>query len=556
MKRFEVQDILFAGFPSRTELLSLNLPSPSGSATKVNVWRNHNFESVQALMSPFLSFYSWPLEYNVSSYDDTLSFVDFNDADIELIWFDSSRLMNKITFPNVIEWLEDRFNQLRSKTKGPIIFASWFHDITHSNQIEALTKRLPAIYFANLKQLCEDEKVPLIDERTSGFSGTLLSSKAQIIAARALSCNWLPGSFLPPVKALALDLDNTLHEGILGEDGVEGVRLTDHHLELQKYLMHLRKTGIFLSLVSRNEKEDVEKLFHDRTDYPIKWDEFSVTEISWKDKAIAIQTIAEELRISTDSILFVDDNIGELASVSGQIKNIHTLYASKDASVTKRSIMNYPGLWRWKIQDDDAKRIQDLKANADRLSVSKISESVDEYFLNLGVTLTFKNNPLQQISRLADLCNKTNQFNLSLRRFNEVELVEKSKLSQSCITSVHLADRLSDSGVIAVIVVEKLDDTLEIQELCVSCRALGRHLENAIIFGSLQQMPIFRGCKKVNFSVAQGPRNQPAIRWLSEHLGSIEALLPGHYQLEAEQIYNYSKNFDNIKMLKDLNLNE
>jgi FkbH-like protein len=363
------------------------------------------------------------------------------------------------------------------------------------------------------------------------MTGTPLSSRAQVVLARTLTCKWLAGAALPPIKAIALDLDNTLHSGVLGEDGIDGVTLTEAHKKLQLFIKELQKRGIFIALVSRNEHADVEALFTRREDYPLRWDDFSAIEVSWGHKAEALQRIAKRLRISTDAILFVDDNPGELAAVTQQMATLQTLHADLCADLTRSSIEYYPGLWRWKQEADDSKRIMDLKANAEREAIASSHTDPAEYLRSLNVTLTHFWNARQQLGRLSDLCRKTNQFNLAIRRFSEAELSDRMNSHDACVASVQLSDRLSDSGIIAVIVAERSGSQLIVEEVCISCRAMGRQLEDDIILHALRQMPIWAGCKEVEFRVRNGERNQPALEWLNN------LFLKSNFKSKNEQSY-------------------
>jgi len=154
------------------------------------------------------------------------------------------------------------------------------------------------------------------------------------------------------------------------------------------------------------------------------------------------------------------------------------------------------------------------------LRESLLTEVTDpeEYLRNLQVALVFNNSPQEHLSRLADLCKKTNQFNLAMRRFSLSEITERYQSDNACIACVQLKDRLSDSGIIAVIVAERHGDLLVIEELCISCRALGRQLEDTIVLWTIRNMPQFKTCEQVAFRVQHGPRNQPAVGWLAGHL--------------------------------------
>lgn len=516
MRRYTAQASLFEARPSRINLLKLDLQTQScGEVAVVNVWRNHGFEPLQPLIANYSAFRSWPMSFRLSGYDDTFSFSGIQSASVELLWMDSRRLLENIAFPEWLDWLEDRLVTLRQLSSAPIVLATWLREEVQCQALRVRLEKFPAIYFADLKEACETVGVPLLDDRSATMAGTPLSSRAQVVLARTLTCKWLAGVALPPIKAVALDLDNTLHAGVLGEDGPEGVALTPDHKKLQLYVKDLQKRGIFIALVSRNEHRDVEALFTLRKDYPLRWEDFSAVEVSWGHKADALQRIAQKLRISTDAILFVDDNLGELAAVTQQLSRLQTLYADPCAELTRSSIEYYPGLWRWKEEEDDAKRILDLKASAERDFIALTHTDPAEYLRSLQVTLRYFRDVRSQLGRLSDLCRKTNQFNLSIRRFSEAELSDMMNRHDACVASVQLSDRLSDSGIIAVIVAERSGEKLFIEELCISCRAMGRSLENVIIIHALRQMPIWAGCTNVEFRVRHGERNQPALDWLT-----------------------------------------
>jgi FkbH-like protein len=539
MRLYDAQAVLFSPRVSRLALSQLQLPTAGDRRLRVNVWRNHAIEGLLPLAEPYCTFGGWQPDFRLGGYDDTLIFADRQEADAELLWLDSLRFLAHTSFADWSQWLEMRLRALRAATVAPIILATWCEGGDESEALQALSDGVPAVYFADMGAACTDADVPLLDPRSATLAGTPVGKAAQLVLARKLACHWLPATLFPPVKAVVLDLDQTLHGGVLGEDGVQRVQLTAGHAEFQRYLKSLQQRGIFLSLVSRNERADVEALFAQRPDYPLHWEDFSATEVSWGDKAASIARIAKTLRIAPDSILFVDDNPGELANVAMQLPQMHTIFAHSDASLTRRVVESYPGLWRWKVDRDDAKRIEDLRANAQRDALAEKLTTPGEYFRSLQVALFYRNNPQQQLTRLADLCNKTNQFNLALRRFNQAEVAERLSRRDACVTSVQLTDRFSDSGVIAVVIAERKGEQLVVEELCVSCRALGRQLENTIILLALRHMPIFANCREVAFRVQRGPRNKPAVDWLAALLDCGEAPLPGLHSVPPQRLLDF-----------------
>lgn len=551
IRRMEGQPTLFSARPTRLSLQQLDLGTDKAKAVSINVWRNHAFEAIASLAQPYFAFGNWQVEFRFKDYDDSLMFGGHTPADLELLWLDSSRYMDNTDFNAWSEWLSTRLGVLRATTNAPIIVATWLENAEQVKAFQAVVDTLPDIYFADLASICAQAKVDLIDKRIAVMVGSPISNAAQPIIARKLACHWFPAAISPPIKALALDLDNTLHRGILGEDGIQGVELTPQHIALQQSIKALQQRGIFLALVSRNEHVDVEALFAQRTDYPLRWDDFTVTEVSWGDKASAIARAASALRISPDAVLFIDDNIGELASVTSQLPNVHAIHAHENAELTQRAMEYYPGLWRWKVTADDVKRNQDMKANALRESLLAEAADPEEYLRNLQVALVFNNHPGEHLPRLADLCKKTNQFNLAMRRFTQSELTERHQSAQANVSCVQLKDRLSDSGIIAVIVAERHANDLVIEELCISCRALGRQLEDTIILWSIRNMPQLEGAETVSFRVTHGPRNQPAIQWLAKHLGmDAENIAEGLHALPSSLIEQFTP-VSSVQLMKE-----
>ncbi|MFT0531220.1 HAD-IIIC family phosphatase [Castellaniella hirudinis] len=540
LARFKAQEILFSAEPSRLDIQNLALPFGVFEHHRVNVWRNQNFETFEGLLSPFLNYASLKIDFCINGYDDTLDFSQWKPAAIELLWLDSSRYSSRMAFEEWADWLRDRLLDLRSKTTAPILVASWvaWQEDAGSQQLETLAASMPGIYVVDLDAACREDNVILLDPRVAKISGSPISRSAQVTLARRLGCQWIPGLLLPPIKAVAVDLDNTLHAGILGEDGVEGVRLEDGHVAFQKALYALKTKGIFIALVSRNEREDVRSLFARRADYPVRWDDFSVIEVSWGSKADALRRVAQQLRIALNAVLFIDDNPGELVNVTVGCPDAHTLFAAPTGAQAWRALHYYPGLWHWSVSADDAGRVQDMKANAERDKLAREIGDAGQYFRELGITLDVRYNAVADLPRLADLCRKTNQFNLALRRYNDVDLAAFLVRGDACVAAVSLTDRLSDSGTIAVLVAVREHDVLVVEELCISCRALGRQLEDTIVFSAVRGMPLFYGCRQVRFHIVEGPRNQPARDWFN----SAENRLGGNFgssELQADMLANF-----------------
>jgi FkbH-like protein len=509
----EHQAVLFAAQPSRLALTQLN-PSAEGlRPVNIQVLRNHALEPVATLAQPYLAHAGLNATFSFGDYDDSLALpTDTGEHDLHLLWIDSTRYQS--AFSGWLVWLHERLAALRSRSHKPILLVTWAPKKDLSSTLLAVATGLPGVEVVDLAVTCDALEVQLLDPRTALVAGTPVSRQAQLIVARWLGSSWLPAILTPAIKAVALDLDNTLHDGVLGEDGVTGVALTPAHAALQSYCKNLIEQGIFLALVSRNRRADVDELFTKRTDYPLRLSDFSVVEVSWGEKAEALARVADQLRIGVDAVLFVDDNIGELLSVAQRLPTIKLLRAEAEAGATLSALKHYPGMFRWRTSVEDALRNTDLLANAERTRLA--DEDPAAYFASLNVQLSVGCNLPSQLPRLGDLAKKTNQFNLGLQRLSEAALAERAQRPASAaVVGVQLTDRLSDSGVIALVTAELKDGTLEVDEICISCRALGRQLESTIIFEAIRAMPAFAQAKHIGFRYQIGPRNQPALEWLA-----------------------------------------
>lgn len=531
LMRCAAQALLFNRRPSRLDLLAL-ADSTSGLAPlRANVWRNHAFESVLALAQPYLRFARRDFQARLGPYDDSLAFRDHQDADIEILWLDRDRYRPTMSSDQWLDWIRQRLEALRTQGTAPILVCTWAVDAAEGAALETLAAGVPGTHACDLRSVCDAESVPLLDARSSVLAGTPVGREAQVLIARRLACRWIAGAALPPVKVLALDLDNTLHAGVLGEDGVAGLHLTPGHLALQRSLVDLQAEGVFLALVSRNVREDVDELFRQRADYLLRPGHFSCIEVSWEDKAVALRRIADSLRVAPDALLFIDDNPGELAAAGDALPDLGVLQAGEPES-TLAAIADYPGLWRWSRSREDALRVQDLRANALRPALPAAAPDRAAALRDMAVEISFACDPSGSLARLGELSRKTNQFNLSLARLTEAELMQYMSSDASWVVTADLRDRFADSGLVGLVVGRRDGHVLHVDEVCISCRALGRGLEDAIVLGSIQQMPGFLECSEIRFQCKIGPRNAPAREWLGSLTGMEAPSSEGQYGLE------------------------
>ncbi len=504
-------DELFCHNINRAELAKIQVDCKGSYNIKLNIWRNHNFESLMPFISLFSKIGGWNGEYNISSYDDSLVFNGWKSADVEVIFYDGSVLF---TETRNIQAFHNRVCYLRKMSDAPIIILTWISNDIEVESFNEMIGSLSDVHFCDLQKLAKEKKIQLEDIRLRDVAGTSLSNRMQLEIAKELACHWVPASCLPLIKAIAIDLDNTLYNGILGEVGHAGVVLSEHHVALQRLLRNIQQKGIFLALISKNNFSDVLELFQERNDFPLQPNDFSCMEVSWDEKPVAMKRIADSLRIGVDSILFIDDNIGEIASMLHSYPNIPVIVAKEDASLTCQVLENFPRIRRWKLSIDDDKRIKDLRANIERERLATIFQDENEYLHSLDIRLEIYKNNSAHAERITDLSNKTNQFNLAFKRYRLSNILEYMKTPDMYIIDVAMRDKFSDSGIIAIVVINTGHDKIRVQEFCVSCRALGRKIENYLIAKAVSLVSDYNKYQNVEFEYVQGHRNQPALDWL------------------------------------------
>lgn len=501
----ELQNFIFSN-PSRLDLINYQ-PNSQFPCIKVCVYRNHSFELVEHSIRPFLDFAGLCAKFVYSDYDDTLSFFDMDvTADLLILWLDANRYKD-IDFS---EFLKSRLLALKEKYHKPVLVVLLDGEVDlEDNQI--------TVY--SLEKFREELRLSFYDYRLEKFSGTVMSSALSLQVSQDLGLNYIPALMRPCLKAIVVDLDNTLYSGVLGEDGSSNVTLTEGHRLLQEKLKALAEQGFFLCIASKNEESDVLELFRVRTDFPLQLNDFTKICCSWNSKAESISEISQFLNIGTDSILFIDDNPGELYSAANAHADIHGLLAMQDASKTRYILENYPGMLKLKNSAEDAIRSEDVQANAVR-SQMQSTLSAEDYIKSLEMSLTFHIDNPKQIERISELSNKTNQFIFNYKRYSPTDIEYLMRCADSSVITVQLTDKLSESGLIAVCTGNKIDDYLEIQECFVSCRALGRGIDEVIVLGMISYMQEALKVSNIKVQFQKGERNLPAEKFVAKYLCS------------------------------------
>ena len=286
-------------------------------------------------------------------------------------------------------------------------------------------------------------------------------------------------------KALVLDLDNTLWGGVIGDDGADQIKIGNDtaigeaHWELQAYLRQLRDRGILLTVSSKNDFQNAREGFnHPHT--VLKFEDFAAFQANWEPKSENIKTIANQVNIGIDSLVFLDDNPSERELVKQQVPQV-TVPDMGDDIVKYAAILDRSGLFEpISISNEDLNRARYYEANATRNELQSQFLDYGKYLLSLEMSAKILPLELKNLDRITQLTNKTNQFNLTTRRYTNAE-IEAIAQDPSMIGLIgQLKDKFGDNGLISVVIAARRGHQVEIHLWLMSCRVLKRGMELAM----------------------------------------------------------------------------
>ena len=288
------------------------------------------------------------------------------------------------------------------------------------------------------------------------------------------------------MKCVVVDLDNTMWGGVIGDDGLDGIQISAHgegeaFYRMQLYLRALKQRGIVLAVCSKNEMANALLPFEKHPEMVLRRDDFAVFVANWNDKAVNIRQIRETLNIGFDSMVFLDDNPFERNLVRELVPGVVVPELPEDPADYVRTISELNLFETTSFSAEDAKRTEMYRAEAGRREEQAGFASVEEFLQSLEMRITVARFDAFHLPRISQLMQRSNQFNLTTRRLSEIECKGLMENSGWLPLYAKLADRLSDHGLIAVVIVEALTDELAIRDWLMSCRVLGRGVEGFLM---------------------------------------------------------------------------
>lgn len=317
-------------------------------------------------------------------------------------------------------------------------------------------------------------------------------------------------AFVTPRKCVVLDADNTLWGGVLGEDGPDGLALGVEYpgslyRRFHLYLKGLQEQGVLLALNSKNNEADVLDFLGSSSGTVLRADDFAARRINWGDKAANMRELAAELNIGLDSLIFIDDSSVECELIRSLLPEVQVEQFPADPLGIPAFIESLKGVEVLHVTDEDRRRAETMRSDARRERLKTEAGDLDTFIRSLEIRLEIRSQPADLVPRVAQLTQRTNQFNLTTRRYTEDE-IRAFMEGDALVYTLAMSDRFSDYGTVGVAIVRLDGSDAEVDTLLLSCRAFGREIELAFVDRILRDLAA-RGVETVQAVYAATAKN-------------------------------------------------
>jgi FkbH-like protein len=288
-------------------------------------------------------------------------------------------------------------------------------------------------------------------------------------------------------KCIVLDLDNVMWGGIIGEDGVEGIQLGNDspgnaYKDFQRVLLSYHNRGVLLAVNSKNNPEDALKAIRKHPHMLLREKNFAATRINWQNKVQNMTELAKEINIGLDSMVFIDDNPREREQMKQALPQVLVLDMPPSPFLYRQTLENLNDFNILTLTEEDKKRGEMYSARKRREELRESISSVEEFLKSLEMKVVIKHADYYSLPRIARLVNKTNQFNLTTRRYTDAEVRKMKETKYEFeVYSLQVSDKFGDEGIVGVAIIRKEPTVWIVDSFLLSCRVIGRKVETALL---------------------------------------------------------------------------
>ena len=328
-------------------------------------------------------------------------------------------------------------------------------------------------------------------------------------------------------KCLVLDLDNTLWGGVVGEDGIDGIKIGPQYpgnafMAFQHSIQALRARGVILGLASKNNPQDVDEVFANHPHMVLRRGDFAAAEIHWEPKSESLRRIAETLNIGLEHIVFADDNPAECEHIRLLLPMVTVIQLPPRPENYVQALYEEGWFDTLSLSAEDAQRAALYAQRAQAETLRGSSADLEGFYRDLDMVLTFAPVHEKNLPRVAQLTVKTNQFNATTRRYTEAEVARRMADPAWVLAAVSVADRFGDNGLVGVMMARREGEALAIDTFLLSCRVIGRAVETAML-ARLCAAAASMGATSLLGVIVPTPKNEPARDLFKRHGFTHEA---------------------------------
>ena len=340
--------------------------------------------------------------------------------------------------------------------------------------------------------------------------GNIPFTEDMYVTAATATARWIRASRTKPRKVIVLDCDNTLWQGICGEGPV---KVTDPFRKFQEFLLQQREAGVLLTIASKNNESDVLTVFETQ-DCPLKIEHLTSWQINWQPKSDNLRTLSEELGLSLNSFIFLDDTPLEILEVRNSCPEVLAITLPPEAGAIPAFLEHMWAFDRNTVTDEDKRRASMYEAEKQRADLGRRALTPEEFLASLHIEIQVEPASEADFSRISQLTQRTTQFNMTGAIHSVQSLTAKLALPGNECWTIRVRDIFGDYGLVGVVLLEAAEEALRIDTFLLSCRALGRGVEDRMI-ADLKRWALERGLDRVVIPFVPTARNKPALEFLT-----------------------------------------
>ncbi len=397
----------------------------------------------------------------------------------------STLVFNITTLPIFVSTIDIRENRIKSLSERK-------HRYEWGNEwyqfVQGLAERKGNVYIFDLADTISEIGRKQFYSNKMWYMGSVPYSRDGLNAVATEINRVLGSAFSSRKKIIALDLDDTLWGGIIGEDGIDGIELSDHkegqrYYDFQRQMLEMKNRGIVLAINSKNNLEDAEAAIQGHPAMLLRDEDFVSRKINWENKAINLKAMESELNITEGGFIFIDDNPVQRETVKGECPEMLVPDFPED---TTELLTFAEDIWfdycrPLRVLGEDRKKTQMYQNEAKRKQEMSVSFNLDEYIAKLEMAVDIHRMRESEIERVVQLINKTNQFNVTTKRYIRAEVEAIAANPNNAIYVAYSSDKYGDSGLVSVVILIGDGSDARIDTFLMSCRVMGRKLEDVMI---------------------------------------------------------------------------